>query len=130
VKSKIGNMRRLLLWTIAVATFLKSDCQLLVSDSFNNAINSHWFFISPNPDSYYGLNGNGELLIKASAKNGGSDLCCGNFNAPRLLQRIDTSNHRWRVETKIRFNPAFSYQAAGILFQASKDSSEGGNAVL
>jgi hypothetical protein len=129
--SKMENMRRILLYVITLSTFLKANSQLLATDSFNNGtINSHWFFISPNPDSRYALNDSGELLIKASAKNGGSDLCCGNFNAPRLMQRIDTANHRWRVETKIRFNPTFSYQAAGILFQASNDSTEGGSAVL
>jgi hypothetical protein len=101
--------------------------QVLTSDSFNNAtINSNWFFISPNPAGYHHLTGGGELLIYAAGTNGGSDLYSGtNFNAPRLLQAIDTANHNFQIDTRLRFNPTLHWQSAGIVFQLSKDSTLG-----
>jgi len=101
--------------------------QVLTSDSFNNAtINSKWFFISPNPDGYHRLTGKGELLLFAAGTNGGSDLYNGtNFNAPRLLQAVDTANHNFQIDTRLRFNPTLHWQSAGIAFQLTKDSTFG-----
>ena len=110
---------------------LNGFSQVLTSDSFNNAtVNNKWFFISPNPDGYFKLTGNGELLMYAAGTNGGSDLYSGsNFNAPRLLQAIDTANHNFQIDTRLRFNPTLHWQSAGIAFQLTKDSTLGGACV-
>ena len=66
--------------------------QTLFSDSFSGTtLNPSWIVVNPNPAGIIQLNGNGELLMKASALNGGSDLWPGtNYNAPRILQRPES----------------------------------------
>ena len=121
-------MKKKLLFFYSFLTILNTSLsQTLNNDSFNSfQLNSNWILVNPNPASKIQLTGNGELLIKASASNGGSDFCsCTNFNAPRILQAVNPVNNNFEVETRIRFSPTHSWQSAGIVFQISADSVQG-----
>lgn len=98
------------------------------SDSFSgSSLNPGWAVVNPNGASSVALTGTGALRIIASPANGGSDLFPGsNFNAPRILQKIDPTLN-WTIETKINFNPTNNYQAAGIMLATTDGFFSNGN---
>lgn len=100
--------------------------QVLQTDNFNGTtLSPFWSVHSPNPASMIQLTGNGEVLVKASAANGGSDLYFGtNYNAPRILQAVDTNNISWMVEMKLSFDPVSDFQGAGLLVHSSADPND------
>lgn len=86
------------------------------SDNFHGRkLNPGWTVESPNPDSSVGLTGHDTLLMRASPKNGGSDLWyTSNYNAPIILQPVSPKLN-WTITVKQKFNPTNYFQGAGIL---------------
>lgn len=86
------------------------------SDEFDGTtLNPGWSASSPNPDSTIRLTGNGTLLMRASPKNGGSDLWySSNYNGPIILQPVSPKLN-WTMTVKENFNPTNYFQGAGVL---------------
>jgi hypothetical protein len=117
-------MKKLYYWLFVLILFAnKTSAQTLFNDSFDGTVlNSNWFVLNPNPGGEVRLTGSGELLMHASALNGGSDIYSAtNYNAPQMYQPVDTANHHWLVETKLRFNCTNDYEGAGIDLHISAD---------
>jgi hypothetical protein len=102
----------------------RSLAQTLFSDEFSGTVlNPAWIIINPNPAGLVVLTDSGELLVHASAQNGGSDIYnVTNFNAPQIYQPVDTGNHSWLIETKLRFDCTNDYQGAGFDLHVSPDA--------
>jgi serine/threonine protein kinase len=81
------------------------------SDEFKGQIDPRWMWVDPSNDSTHTVTNQGFLRI-ATAHADKDLFPSSNFNAPRLLQPI-TGN--FIVETRIRFNPTYYYEGAGIL---------------
>lgn len=116
-------MKKLYAILVLCGTALHLSAQTPFSDDFGGSvINAGWLLFTPNTADSISLTGSGELLLFASPLNGGSDLYSGtNYNAPRFLQPVDTADHNWTIETKLRFNPTNFYQGAGLAIQFSDD---------
>lgn len=103
------------LFFLAVMCSLAFQAYALYSDAFDaTSLSSGWSIFSPNPSGVVSLV-DGQLYMRASALNGGSDLYSGsNFNAPRVIQLTKSGKATWSVTTRLSFNPTSNYQSAGI----------------
>jgi serine/threonine protein kinase/regulation of enolase protein 1 (concanavalin A-like superfamily) len=81
------------------------------SDEFNGQLDPRWIWVDPDGNSARSVTDQGFLRI--SLPSADRDLYpANNLNAPRLLQSITGD---FTVETRIRFNPTFFFEGAGIL---------------
>ncbi|OJX90236.1 MAG: hypothetical protein BGP01_14590 [Paludibacter sp. 47-17] len=117
-------MKRQLLF-LALLCGLYLQAQGLFTDDFTSAaLSTQWTAVSPNPSGVIQLV-DGQLFLRASALNGGSDLYSGsNFNAPRVIQLTNDANAAWTVTTRLSFNPTHTYQSAGIGLLMGSDVNE------
>jgi gliding motility-associated-like protein len=115
MKKFILNMKNLcFLIAISLIGILQLNAQSLKSDDFSNNNLDNWIVVNQNPSSTVGIV-NGDLQMKASIANGGSDLwSTTNHNAPRILQRVDPCGN-FKVETKLKVDFSKAYQGAGII---------------
>jgi serine/threonine protein kinase/regulation of enolase protein 1 (concanavalin A-like superfamily) len=81
------------------------------SDEFNGQLDPRWIWVDPGGNSVHSVTDQG--FLRLSLPSADRDLYpANNLNAPRLLQPITGD---FTVETRIRFNPTFFYEGAGIL---------------
>lgn len=87
------------------------SCGGAFSDEFNGNLHSGWSWVDPINNSTHSVMDQGFLRIVTPHSN--KDFYPDtNFNAPRLLQPISGN---FTIETRIHFNPTYTYTGAGIL---------------
>lgn len=108
-------MKTLATLLLTIVSLIASAQQPMFSDEFNGSmLDTGWTVVSPNLDGLVVLTGSDELLLSASALNGGSDLTdVTNYDAPRILQAVCGN---WSVETKYHVGMTNNAQAAGWCF--------------
>src|SRR5690606_4555944 len=113
-KFKLNMKNVFILIAISLIGLLQLNAQSLKSDDFSSNNLDNWIIVNPNRSSTVGIV-NGDLQMKASILNGGSDLwSTTNHNAPRILQSVDPCGN-FKVETKLKVSFSQAYQGAGII---------------
>ncbi len=98
--------------------------QHMFSDEFDlsDLDTTRWVVVNPNADGQVLLTGTGELLLRASPLNNGSDLWDGsNYHAPRILQPVCGN---WVVEAKYHANLTNDWQFATVLYSVDSAQAE------
>jgi uncharacterized repeat protein (TIGR01451 family) len=80
-------------------------------DDFDQAqLNGAWSWVDPLGDSSYSLTERPGYL-RLSTPDGGHDIY-QNFDAPRILQQVDTD---FIITTRVTIHPQYNYQGAGLM---------------